>query len=67
MDFWEALRHLHREHERLTAAIRTLEALQDGQEPAPIRRRGRKGMSAEERAEVSERMRKYWSSRRGES
>ncbi|HVX67711.1 MAG TPA: hypothetical protein VHA11_13955 [Bryobacteraceae bacterium] len=32
---------------------------------APRGRRGRKGMSADERQKVSERMKKYWASRRG--
>lgn len=67
MDFWEALRELHRERERLTTVIRNLEALVEGKEPGPLSRRGRKGMSPEERAEVSQRMRKYWASRRGEA
>jgi hypothetical protein len=37
--------------------------------PKPAKRRGRKSMSSKERQEVSERMKKYWDSRRkgGES
>lgn len=39
-----------------------------GTESAGTRkRRGRRKMSAEQRAEVSERMRRYWAGRRGES
>jgi hypothetical protein len=67
MDFWEALAELHRERERLTIVIRNLEALLEGKEVGPVSRRGRKGMSAEERTQVSERMRRYWAERRGES
>jgi len=32
--------------------------------PKPVKRRGRKSMSSKERQEVSERMKKYWESRR---
>jgi hypothetical protein len=67
MDFWEALAELHKERERLSVVIRNLESLMQGKEVGPISRRGRKGMSAEERSQVSERMRKYWAERRGKS
>jgi hypothetical protein len=67
MDFWEALAELHKERERLTIVIRNLEALLEGKEVGPVSRRGRKGMSAEERTQVSERMRRYWAEKRGES
>ncbi len=66
MDLYKTIRTLHEERERLDRLITSLEQLQaDG--PAEIRtrhRRGRKGMGAEERRQVSERMRKYWAGRR---
>ena len=65
MDFWDAIKELHEERDRLTAVIRNLEALVEGKQPGPLRRRGRKNMSAPERAEVSARMKKYWAARRG--
>jgi hypothetical protein len=65
MDYWYALGELYQERERLTTVIRNLEALVEGKESGPLSRRGRKQMLPEERAQVSERMRKYWASRRG--
>ena len=64
MNYWDALHQLQQERERLTTVIRNLEALVEGKRPGPLTRRGRKGMSPAERAEVSERMRKYWAARR---
>ena len=61
------LRQLRGELARIDHAIATLSALQDG-EPLPAKprsTRGRKpGMSAAERHEVSERMKRYWAGRR---
>jgi hypothetical protein len=67
MDYWQALSELQRERERLTTVIRNLESLLGGKQPASLSRRGRKNMSAAERAEVSARMKKYWESRRSKS
>jgi hypothetical protein len=53
----------------LDRIIRELESLEGGTVLAlihPAKRRGRKSMSTEERREVSQRMRKYWASRRKE-
>lgn len=63
MDFWKALHELHAERHRLNQVIATLEAMRKG-EPPPLGRRGRKGMSQEERQLVSERMRSWWATRR---
>lgn len=71
MDLYKAIRQLYDERERLDRVITSLEELQKaatvdaaaGPEPT-VRRRGRKTMSAEERREVSERMRQYWANRR---
>ena len=68
MDVHKALRELYQEKKRLDAAITTLE----GRMRAPARlgtarARGRKQMSAEERLEVSKRMKKYWEARRAQS
>ena len=64
MDVYGALRELYDEKRKLDATISALEAglLKGGASPA--KRRGRKTMSAEERLEVSQRMRKYWENRR---
>ncbi len=65
MDLYKTIRILHDERNRLDKLIMSLEQLQANkavEPPAP--RRGRKGMSTEERREVSERMKKYWAGRR---
>ena len=68
MDLYEAIRYLTGEKKRVERLIGILESMLSdtaGSMPAPRSRRGRKSMSAEERQQVSERMRKYWASRRG--
>ena len=55
---------LYKERQKLDHAIALLEELHALTPSDPPRRRGRKSMSAEERQLVSERMRKYWASRR---
>jgi hypothetical protein len=69
MDLYKAIQDLYAEKEKLERVIASLEELQrrGGSQtplPKPTRRRGRKSMSAEERREVSARMKKYWESRR---
>jgi hypothetical protein len=70
MDLYKALQELYAEKAKLERAIASLEELHrsDGTLPPatapPGKRRGRKSMTAEERGEVSERMKKYWSGRR---
>jgi hypothetical protein len=69
MNFYKAIRQLYAERERLDRVIASLEQLEKGAaetNPAasPASRRGRKAMNAEERAEVSERMKRYWAARR---
>jgi hypothetical protein len=67
MNLYAVIRELHREKQRLDRIIREFESLERGAVPAlisPARQRGRKSMRAEERREVSRRMRKYWASRR---
>ena len=69
MDLYKAIQDLYAEKEKLERVIASLEELQrtGGAVPAPpkaAKRRGRKSMNSEERLEVSERMRKYWASRR---
>ena len=70
MDVYKAIRTLYDEKKRLDKLIESLEALQERNAVAEVRRlparRGRKRMSAEERQQVSERMRKYWAARRGQ-
>jgi hypothetical protein len=69
MDLYKAIQDLYAEKEKLERVIASLEELQRtaGSMPAlpkPVKRRGRKSMNSSERQEVSERMRKYWASRR---
>jgi hypothetical protein len=69
MDLYKAIQNLYAEKEKLEQVIASLEELQRsaGQPPGmPIsgKRRGRKSMGSKERKEVSERMKKYWESRR---
>lgn len=70
MDLYKAIQDLYAEKEKLERVIASLEDLQraagGGIPPAPKseKRRGRKSMSADERQEVSARMKKYWASRR---
>lgn len=60
---------LQAEHQELSMVIFHLEKLQTlragrGPLPATGKRGGRKSMGARERQEVSERMKRYWASRR---
>ena len=60
MDIHAMLNDLRTERQRLQTIIAELEALQAD---APVKRRGRKFMSAEERQQVAQRMRRYWAKR----
>ncbi len=62
MDYSKVLRELRADKAKLDTAIATLESLIGGK-GEPITR-SRKGMSENQRKEVSERMRNYWASRR---
>ena len=69
MDLYKVIQDLYAEKEKLERVIASLEELQQAggalpAAPKPASRRGRKSMSSGERKEVSERMRKYWESRR---
>jgi hypothetical protein len=67
MDLYEAIRALHEEKQRIDRLIAVLEELEraaDRHPAASKKRRGRKTMSAEERREVSERMKRYWARRK---
>ncbi|HLI85600.1 MAG TPA: hypothetical protein VKV17_16920 [Bryobacteraceae bacterium] len=71
MDLYKAIRELYSEKEKLERVIASLEELQRtaggaGPRLDGVRRRGRKSMNAKERQEVSERMKKYWASRRNQ-
>ena len=71
MDLYKAIQDLYAEKEKLERVIASLEELQRTAGsvpvlPKPVKRRGRKSMNSSERQEVSERMRKYWASRREE-
>ena len=68
IDLRKVLKDLYIQRERLEHVITSLEALQQdsavGLPPQKKTNRGRKSMGADERREVSERMRKYWAARR---
>ncbi|HTS28987.1 MAG TPA: hypothetical protein VMH81_24115 [Bryobacteraceae bacterium] len=69
MDLYKAIQNLYAEKEKLEQVIASLEELQRSAGKVPVeaksgKRRGRKSMGAKERKEVSERMKKYWESRR---
>ena len=69
MDLYKAIQDLYAEKEKLERVIASLEELQQttGSVPLPPsvgKRRGRKSMGANERQEVSERMKRYWANRR---
>ena len=73
MDLYKAIQELYAEKRRLEEAIASLEGLLVSKSGASVlalerlqgkKRRGRKNMSADERREVSERMKKYWAQRR---
>jgi hypothetical protein len=61
LDLDESLRELRRELELVKRAIQAMESVPS---PPVKSRRGRKSMGHEERAVVSERMKRYWASRR---
>ena len=68
IDIYKAIRELHAEKIRLDQVIAALEELQNRGNsptgPAVGRRRGRKSMKADEREQVSVRMKQYWARRR---
>jgi hypothetical protein len=64
MDLYKAISDLHRELEQLNKVISSLEELQRSGLLTSDGRRGRRSMSESERRIVSERMRKYWETRR---
>ena len=72
MDLYKAIQNLYAEKEKLEHVIASLEELQRTAGASTAishsgKRRGRKSMSSKERKEVSERMKKYWESRRSGS
>lgn len=69
MDLQPTIRMLQTELERIEVAIAELEQLQNANGIGRIdsshkSKRGRKSMDSEERQQVSERMKRYWASRR---
>src|SRR5206468_1223957 len=69
VELHDTIQQLRNELQRISRAIALLESLApsaDVSRPAvpPARKRGRTGMNAEERQQVSERMRRYWAERR---
>jgi hypothetical protein len=65
MNLTQVIRELKKERNRLDAVIRALESGLDSPPSAGVRSpRGRKSMEPAERAEVAERMRRYWAGRK---
>jgi hypothetical protein len=69
MDLSKTIQDLYAEKEKLERVIASLEELQRAADAnshvmGRNKRRGRKSMGSDERQEVSERMKKYWASRR---
>jgi hypothetical protein len=64
MDLTETIQQLIAEKQKLALAIAMLEQLQSSSTHIPFqlggKRRGRKSMPAQEREEVSQRMKRYW-------
>jgi hypothetical protein len=72
MDLYKAIQDLYAEKEKLERVIASLEELQRTAGNTPVlpkglKRRGRKSMDPKERQDVSERMKRYWATRRKES
>jgi hypothetical protein len=64
MDLDKVIRELHQERAKIDLVIESLEQLIRTGTLTLGDHRGRKSMAAEERRIVSERMKKYWASRR---
>ena len=64
MDLYNVIRELHEELEKVDLAIESLEGLMRPGTLIVGRHRGRKSVDKEERRIISERMKKYWASRR---
>jgi hypothetical protein len=67
MDLDSIIEKLHRERMKLDEIIASLQQLQQSYAAVAkegLKRRGRKSMGAEERQQVSARMKSYWESRR---
>ena len=65
MDYTRVIAALRKELRRVDETIKALDTLERQQERAQvIPKRGRKAMGAAERLEVSERMKRYWATRK---
>lgn len=64
MDLQKIIRELMEERDRVDNLIQSLEGLTGFRDSPGAKRRGRKNMGEAEKREVSERMRKYWASKR---
>jgi hypothetical protein len=60
IDLIQQLRERKRRVERTIAALEAIWEASPGGGSSPVSRRGRKGMPAQERLEVSQRMKEYW-------
>jgi len=68
MDVERTLRELYSEKKILDSAISSLEKrLRKASVRGPQKRRGRKSMNSQERRAVSDRMTRYWESRRAQT
>ncbi len=70
MDLYKIIRELVQERDRLERLIQSLEEVSNTSRIVarpPGKRRGRKSMDSGARAEVSQRMKKYWAQRRAQA
>lgn len=70
MDLYKIIRELVQERDRLERLIQSLEEVSSTSRIVarpPGKRRGRKSMDSGARAEVSQRMKKYWAQRRAQA
>ncbi len=66
MDLQKILSELYAERQRVGKIIKTLEELHSQPAGRTLKKRGRKGMDHAARQAVSQRMKSYWASRRGQ-
>lgn len=64
MDLHRMIAELMQERERIVGIIKSLETMERRGNAAPSKRRGRKSMDQAARAEVAERMKRYWAGKR---
>jgi hypothetical protein len=69
VDLHKIIKELQEERKKLDQIVSSLEQLNISSEQTPVteKHRGRKSMDAKARLEVSQRMKRYWDSRRSKA